>query len=112
MIQELFRQHDFDPTIPEQVLIIEHVDSTELYRVAPLIVVTTEDCYRVSRAVFTDEGMRPGLSVSFALVGQPIGGANDSGSPTNPREAWQAIEELIAHYYLGTRAEHHRTEWP
>ena len=108
MIDKLFNQHSFDPTVPYQVLIVEHADSTDQYRVAPLIIITTEDGYRVSRAVFTDDGMRPGLSASFAPNGQLIGGTNDSGSPTDRREAWQAIQELIAAHYLGTEAKHYR----
>lgn len=108
MIDELFNQHNFDPTVPWQVLIVEHADSTDQYRIAPLIVITTEDGYKVSRAVFTDQGMKLGLSASFAPNGQLIGGTNDFGSPTDRREAWQTIEELIAAHYLGTETEHHR----
>ena len=109
MIEELFNQHNFDPTVPYQVLIVEHADSTDQYRIAPLIVITTENGYKVSRAVFTDEGMKSGLSASFAPNGELIGGTNDFGSPTDRREAWRAVVELIAAHYLGTEAEH---RWP
>ena len=96
MIEELFNQHRFDPTQPHQVLIVEHTDSSHQVRVAPLIIITTEDGYRVSRAVFTDEGLKPGLSASFAPNGQLIGGTNDLGSPSDRRQARRAIDELIA----------------
>ena len=110
MIDELFKQHNFDPTLPGQILIVEHAESTGQYRVAPLTVITTEDGYKVSRAIFTDHGTRPGLSASFAPNGQLIGGTNDVGSPSDRRVARRAIEELIAAHYLGTKAEHHRPE--
>ena len=109
MIDELFNQHNFDPTVPGQLLIVEHVETTDQYRIGPLVVVSNQDGYRVSRAIFAGGEMKSGLSVSFDPEGNPIGATNDWGSQVDPAEAWKDLEELISQSYLGTKAEYRRT---
>ena len=60
----------FEPTLPGQLLIVEHQKCTN------------QD--RASRAMFTDDGMRPGLSVSFNPTGQLSGATNDFGTRAGP----------------------------
>lgn len=50
VITDLLKHHNFDPTDPGQLLIIQHVDTTDTYRLGPLVVISSDKGYLISRA--------------------------------------------------------------
>lgn len=111
MIHVLFEQHNFDPTQPGQLLIVEHKESVPLYRLSPLVIVTTEEAYRITIAAFSNGKMVPSQSVTFDQDDKPLAATTFFGTPVVDLE--QAVTDLsilIADNYLGTEAEYHQVE--
>ena len=100
MIQTLCTKHNLDVNQPNQILIIEHIDSDETYHLAPLIIVTGDASYRVSRALFAGDAMKPGLSVTFDLAGGAIAATNDFGGTVDVAEAARTLLATIERDYL------------
>jgi hypothetical protein len=114
ILEALFEKHDFDPYRPgQQLFVIEHPDSTDEYRLGPLVIVSNSEGYRVSLGVFDSEGrMQPSQSVSYGPDGRVIGATTAFGSQEHDFEqAERMMSELIEAYYLvSERAEYHHVE--
>ncbi len=102
-IQMLCDRHKLSLPKPDQMLIIEHIDSTDRYRLAPLVIITGRGEYRVSQGVFQNGTMVPGQSVTLTAAGRVKGATTAFGSQADDLAyGVQCMRELIEKCYLAS----------
>ena len=100
----LLQRHGFDVQAAaagaDLGLMVEHPDSDDRHRLAPLVAVSEAGRTRVAVAHFAGDGeLRPGLSVALDASGRPVSGTDSFAQPLGPQTAHARVADAVRQTY-------------